>query len=63
MLIGTKLGSTIWGPLGMDFWNNCRNFGGMNLNADCHGFWDYVYIRDINFYIEGIQNAVLTRCL
>lgn len=54
-----QIGQHDMGTLRDGFWNNCRNFGGMNLNSDCHGFWNYVYIRDINFFIEGIQNAPL----
>ncbi|MEM8966776.1 MAG: RagB/SusD family nutrient uptake outer membrane protein [Bacteroidota bacterium] len=38
----------------------CRTHGGMNINNDCEGLWDYEYIREMNFFIENIRESPLS---
>lgn len=55
-------GTSGWHDLSTQRGNNfqsCRTHGNMTFENDCKGFWDYVYIRDINFFIENIKNANL----
>ncbi|SHN31348.1 Starch-binding associating with outer membrane [Cyclobacterium lianum] len=49
--LGTQRGGSFSG---------CRTHGGMNLNTDCEGLWDYEYIRELNFFIENIRASALS---
>jgi len=35
----------------------CLIQGGMNSGNDCFGYWDYSLIRDLNVFLEEIQNS------
>ncbi|WP_375586256.1 RagB/SusD family nutrient uptake outer membrane protein [Cyclobacterium xiamenense] len=39
---------------------SCRTHGGMDINSDCEGLWDYEYIRELNFFIENIRESPLS---
>ena len=39
---------------------SCRTHGGMAVNSDCEGLWDYEYIRELNFFIENIRGSALS---
>ncbi|WP_277482523.1 RagB/SusD family nutrient uptake outer membrane protein [Catalinimonas alkaloidigena] len=49
--LGTQRGGSFTG---------CRTHGGMNINTDCEGLWDYEYIRELNFFIENIRESPLS---
>jgi hypothetical protein len=39
---------------------SCRTHGGMAVNTDCEGLWNYEYIRELNFFIENIRASALS---
>lgn len=41
-------------------YTSCRTHGGMAVNTDCEGLWDYEYIRELNFFIENIRESALS---
>ncbi len=49
--MGTERGSAF---------TSCRTHGGMAVNTDCVGLWNYVYIRELNFFIENIRESSLS---
>ena len=49
--LGTERGSNF---------ESCKTHGGMRVDSDCDGLWDYEYIRDLNFFIENIRESQLS---
>ncbi len=55
-----KLGANDLGTYRGSNAQECLTHGGMTTTNDCEGLWDYVFIRDINSFIENIRMSELS---
>ncbi|MBM1105876.1 RagB/SusD family nutrient uptake outer membrane protein [Aurantibacter crassamenti] len=54
-----KLGHNDLGTERVDL-SACLTHGGMTNTADCEGFWDYEFIRDMNVFLENLAGSELS---